>query len=133
MACFLELPKELQVKITKKFFEAHMSNAQEIKISDLKVPIEIKAQEMWIEHEYEMSLVQLFHLHQPNNKPKIMLDCVEFVHFKFMDYPIISTSTIFNQVLVYLALHLPNDEIVYDYSSLFSNSYCPNNPTNQKA
>jgi len=49
IAYFLDLPKELQIEIAKKLFETCTSNVWEMKISGLKVAIEIKAQEMWIE------------------------------------------------------------------------------------
>jgi len=49
MAYFLNLHKELQIEIAMKFFKNHVSNAWEVKINGLKVAIEIKAQEMWME------------------------------------------------------------------------------------
>jgi len=96
MACFLNLPKELQLEIAKKFFETCASNAWEIKISYLKVVIEIKAQEIWMEQESKMSLIQWFHLYWPNDKPNIVIDYIEDVHIKFMGYPLILTSVISN-------------------------------------
>lgn len=43
MAYFLDLPKELQIEIARKFFETYTSNAWEIKINGLKVIIDIRA------------------------------------------------------------------------------------------
>jgi len=132
MVYFLNLPKELQIEIAKKFFETCTSNAWEINISGLKVAIEIKTQEMWMEQESKMSLIQWFHLHWPSDKAKIVIDCVEDVNLKFMGYPLIFTSVISNQVFSYFALYFLNDELIYIYSALFSNSYCLNNPLNVK-
>lgn len=87
---------------------------------------------MWIEQESEMSLLQWFRLHWPYDKPNIVIDYVKYVHIKFMGYPLILTLVVFYQVFSYFAPCFPKDEVVYDYSSLFSNSCCKENPLNVK-
>lgn len=67
----------------------------ESKNNGLKVVIEIKAQEIWMKQESEMSLMQWFYLHYPSDKPKIVIDTIEYVYIKFMYYPLILNSIIF--------------------------------------
>jgi len=85
-----------------------------------------------MEQEYEMSLIQLFHMHWPYDKPKFMIDYVEDVHIKFIGYPLILTAVISYHALSYFAPYFLKDEVVYAYSLLFSNSCCLNNPLNVK-
>lgn len=46
---FLPLLKDIQQVIAMKYYENHTLNACKLRINGLKVAIEIKAQEMWME------------------------------------------------------------------------------------
>jgi len=85
-----------------------------------------------MEKESEMSSLQWFHIHWSYDKYKIMIDYVKDIHIKYMGYYFILTSVVPDQVFSYIMSFFSKDEIVYNYSSLFSNSYCMNNPLNVK-
>jgi len=130
MAYFIDLPREMQLVIAMNYFENRKSNAWELKTNGSKVVIEVKAQEIWMEQESKISSLQWFHLHWLYDKPKVLIDCIEDVNMKFMGCSFTLTSVISNQVLSYLMPSFINDEIVYNYNSLFSNNYYVNNPIN---
>lgn len=94
----------------------------------LKGLIEIKAQEIWMEHDSEMGLLHLFRIHWPYNKPRVLLNCVNYVNFKVIGHTIFKIEVIYEDTLSYLLPSFKNDELIVDHSLLFSKTYCPNNP-----
>jgi len=83
-----------------------------------------------MEQQFEMSSLQWSHLHWPYDKLKIVIDCIEDLHIKYIGHSFILTLIILDQVLSYLMSLFSKDEIVYNYNSLSSNSFCVNNPLN---
>ena len=132
MAHFLNLVREMQLVIAMKYFKNHISNVWKLKINVSKVAIKVKAQEIWMEQESNISLLQQFHLCWPCEKPKILIDYIEDVHIKFMGCSFTFTLVVSDQVFSYLIPSFIKNKIIYNYRSLFSNNYCVNNLLNAK-
>lgn len=113
-----------------KFYENRSSYAWALKINRSKAEIEIKAQEIWMEQDFKMGLVHLFDIYWPYQKPKILLNYVNCVTFRFIRYIISQIKVIHDETINYILSYLMNDEIILDYSSLFNKIYCPDNPDN---
>ena len=60
---FLALPREMQKMRAMKYYENRTSNSWIIKMNDLKVIIEVEAQEIWMEQESKISSLHLFQLY----------------------------------------------------------------------
>jgi len=80
-----------------------------------------------------MSLIQLFCIHWPYDKAKILLNCVEHMTLKYMGKYLSLTDVVSDLMMEYSTILLTHDEIIYSYSSLFSKYCCENNPSNVKA
>lgn len=86
-----------------------------------------------MEQESKINSLHLFHLHWTYEKLKILLNCVDHVNFKFMEYSISRTEFIYDKVMIYILPSISNDETIYDYSSFFSKTCYVDNPMNMKA
>jgi len=72
-----------------------------------------------MEQDSKMVLVHIFRIHWPYNKPKILLNYVNHVTFRFIEYTISQIEVIHEDTMNYLLSSLANDELILDYSSLF--------------
>ena len=74
-----------------------------------------------------MGLVHLFHMHWPHNKFKILLNYVNCITFRFIKHTISQIEVIHEDIINCLLSSLVKTKVILDYSSLFSNTYCPDN------
>lgn len=86
-----------------------------------------------MEPDSEMSLIQLFHIHWPYDKDKILLNCVEHMTLKYMGKSLSLTDVVSDLMMEYNTISLTHDEIIYKYNSLFSKYCCANNSSNVKS
>ena len=74
MSQVFSLPMEIQEKITMSYYNNRNSEAWVLKHNGYKVTIEIDAKDMCMELESKISLIHLFHIHWPYQRPKISLN-----------------------------------------------------------
>lgn len=83
-----------------------------------------------MEQDYEMGLIHLFCIHYPYKKPKILLNYVNCI--RFIGHTISYIEVIHEDTMNYLLPSFTNNELILDYSSLYSNTYYPNNLDNAR-
>lgn len=79
-----------------------------------------------------MILNHLFRIRWPYQRPKISLNCVDHVNIKYWGWIISLIDVVNDSVIQYNTSKIPNHDIIYDYTSIFSKTCCIDNAINTK-
>ena len=124
---------EIQEIIAMFYYNDQNSEVQRLKINGYKAIVEINAKEMWMELKFEISLIHLFCIHWPYQRPKISLDCVDHVNIKNWGRIMSFIDVVNDLVIEYNTSTILTYDIIYDYTTHFSKMSCVDNAINTKS
>ena len=118
------MPIEIQQKIALTFYNIRESYGWDVKVNGYQVTVYINAFELWCSPNSEYDLMTYFYLLWPIEKPKIIVDCTHIMNFKYREQIISITQTVTSKHLDYCVPEIYHNQVILDFSFLFSSTHC---------
>ena len=110
------------------FYDIRESYGWDVKVNGYQVTVCINTFELWCSPNSEYDLMIYFCLLWPIEKPKIIVDCTHNLTFKYREQITTITQTVTFEHLDYYVPEIYHNQVILDFSFLFSSTHCSFNP-----